>query len=476
MIEKTEIERKSEELGVHKANVQRDYVFGWLLSGLFQPDNPFHNLLILKGGNCFRKAYFDHARFSNDLDFSSQTKLDEESLREAIRQACVYAELHSGVEFRPDENRIDRRNLVDKDLTAYEARVYFKSFYDEGDFTIKVDLDITEFDRIFLPIQTRQLIHSYSDADICRAELRCFKLEELLAAKLKALLQRRHSPDLYDFVHSIFFQKVLNVRRLEVITTFLKKTIYEQDPHVARGLLLDLPFQLIQGFWNEYLVCPKLSLISFEDAESQFKAAIAELFDVLAPPTPHYPGFAGVGRTSLSYFSSSVREKIMEAGRLQRILRIVYEGYERRVEPYSLVYKRPQGQDAKEYFYVWDQSGGRSGKKGIKSFLREKLQSIELTEETFAPRYPVEFTKTGVGYFSKPFPASPRAASTIFRSAKPQFSFKKPRTKGYSFGMTYTIECPYCGKKFKRSKFDTRLNEHKDRIGNRCFGRVGFLV
>ena len=38
------------------------------------------------------------------------------------------------------------------------------------------------------------------------------------------------------------------------------------------------------------------------------------------------------------------------------------------------------------------------------------------------------------------------------------------------------IECPYCGKKFRRSRPSTRLNPHKDAYGNRCFGRVGFQV
>jgi len=42
--------------------------------------------------------------------------------------------------------------------------------------------------------------------------------------------------------------------------------------------------------------------------------------------------------------------------------------------------------------------------------------------------------------------------------------------------VTYTVRCPYCDKKFKRDKFDTRLNEHKDRYGNRCYGRVGTIV
>jgi predicted nucleotidyltransferase component of viral defense system len=56
MIDSTEIEAKAEELGVHVANVQRDYVFGWLLAGLFRPEGEVRPLLALKGGNSFRRT------------------------------------------------------------------------------------------------------------------------------------------------------------------------------------------------------------------------------------------------------------------------------------------------------------------------------------------------------------------------------------------------------------------------------------
>ena len=108
----------------------------------------------------------------------------------------------SGVQFLPDDSRIGTRQLAEEDSLMYEARVYFKSFYGNDEATLKVKLDIKEYDQIFLPPQTRQLIHSYSDADLCRAEIQCHKLEELLASKLKALLQRNHSADLYDFVYA----------------------------------------------------------------------------------------------------------------------------------------------------------------------------------------------------------------------------------------------------------------------------------
>ena len=75
MIKKEEIQAKSDEFTIHTAHIERDYVFGWLLAGIYTVSS-LKDLMVLKGGNCFRKAYFTYARFSSDLDFSIQTALD----------------------------------------------------------------------------------------------------------------------------------------------------------------------------------------------------------------------------------------------------------------------------------------------------------------------------------------------------------------------------------------------------------------
>lgn len=459
MIEKTEIDEKSAELGVHVSHVQRDYVFGWVLAGLFQPSNPLSHILALKGGNAFRKAYFEHARYSNDLDFSTQIELDENDLRRAIGAACEFAGDQSGVRFDVAETRVDSRATAGEEGRFYEARVYFRSFYSEEDVVMRVDLDVKEFDRIILPVQERTLVHAYSDSDACRATLKVHKLEELLASKLVALLRRQHSPDLFDFVHSIFFQKSLEVSRRQVLTTFLKKTIYEPAPQVARGLLLDLPFAVFRGLWNQYLVCPKTTAIEFDEAERSFRDIIADLF-AIAPQSVF--AAAGVGGVQPSYFGGTIRNTMLEAGRLQRIIHIVYDGFERRVEPYALAFKRRKDGVGQEYFYGWDLSGGRSGNIGIKSFFPDKVASARLTEESFDPRFPIEMAKGGGGLFSSPtFSSRPRSIR---------------RQRRMPFGPIYIMECPYCGKQFKRKTSDTHLNEHKDKFGNRCYGRTGFLV
>ncbi|MCE7888796.1 MAG: hypothetical protein DYH12_03680 [Sorangiineae bacterium PRO1] len=461
MIEQVEIDAKSEELRVHVSHVQRDYVFGWLLAGLFESTNPLARRLSLKGGNAFRKGYFVNARYSNDLDFSVQTDLSGHDLRSAIAQACEFAGRRSGVNFSVAEPKIGSRPSADPDARMFQARVYFRSFYGDDEATIRVDLDVKEFDRVLLPVQPRSLIHSYTDAAACTATIQVHKLEELLASKLVAMLHRQHSPDLFDFVHSVFFQRHLEVNRQQILTTFLKKTIYEASPQVVKSLLLDLPFQVLKGLWTEYLVCPKDSTISFEAAEEGFRTVVSDLFALLVPQRAAvWAGSAGVGPT---YFGGTTRNTIMEAGRLQRVIRMVYGGIERRVEPYALVYKRRKDGSAHEYFYGWDLSGGRSGEVGIKSFFADKVESARLTEETFDPKYPIELIKgSSTGYFARS-----SSASAPSRGAR--------RSSG-SIRVRYKLECPYCGKQFTRSAMDTKLNDHKDRYGNKCLGRIGFMT
>jgi hypothetical protein len=285
-------------------------------------------------------------------------------------------------------------------------------------------------------------------------------LEELLAIKLKCLLQRRHSHDLYDYVYSIFINKEIEVDRKEIVTTFLKRTIYEPSPGVAKSLLLELPFSVFKGIWHKYIVCPKESIIDFDIALQNFKQSIEELFS----------GF-GMGYRELAYFPANLRNPIIDAGSNTTLLKLKYDGVERLVEPYSLVYKRRQDGYGQEYFYGYDQTGGRNSGAGIKCFIHRKIESIEPTTKKFEPRFPIELSKAGEfgdkTYFGFPFSKQRKTTSGIKRTR---------RVRNYGIGIKYIIQCSYCGKKFRRSSYTTTLNKHKDKYGNPCYGRIGFMV
>lgn len=70
MISRDELLTQAEAFELSEANIQRDYLFGWLIAGIFR-ESSLAATAVLKGGNALRKGYFPGARFSEDLDFST---------------------------------------------------------------------------------------------------------------------------------------------------------------------------------------------------------------------------------------------------------------------------------------------------------------------------------------------------------------------------------------------------------------------
>lgn len=170
MITKDEIDQKALEFEINPSNVQRDYVFGWLLYGLFTVSN-LRGQLFLKGGNALRKCYFANTRFSSDLDLGIPGDVAEDVLLRELNLVCDHIGARSGVRFATERTRVEEKFVARdfqpavRDLKVFEARVYFQDFYgNSAAITLKVSMDLTRFDRLLLPCQQKPLIHPYSDA------------------------------------------------------------------------------------------------------------------------------------------------------------------------------------------------------------------------------------------------------------------------------------------------------------------------
>lgn len=454
MIDKVEIDATAKDLNVHASNVQRDYVFGWLLAALYG-GSALGEDLILKGGNCFRKAYFPLGRFSSDLDFSCRRRLDPEALRAGLNGIAEHARDVAGITFDLDRTLVKDGVVVDAERTAVKARLYFRDFYGaQNEILISVRLDITEFDRMHLEVAERPLIHNYSDAALCAATVRCWQLEEMLAAKLKCLVQRQHLVDLYDLVHSVFINRDIEVNRAQVASVFLRKTIFGRSPGAAKALLLQLPLAFAKASWDKYIVCPAKSLLDFDSAEQQLRDLVEAMF---AGHSIHH----GVQ----AFYPPAMRTKIMDAGREKRLMRMQYGGSSRIVEPYALSYKVRKDGVGQEYFYAFDRTGGSSG-PALKTFLQSKITSLDLLDDNFEPQFEIELSKSGE-YPSQVTFADP---NRILKTRRPRKRRQPIR------GPSYTLKCPLCGKRFRRNRPTTRLNPHKNSWGSRCPGRTGYLT
>jgi predicted nucleotidyltransferase component of viral defense system len=460
-----EIEAKSKEFEIHTSNVQRDYVFGWLIFGMFTISS-LKDSIFLKGGNALRKGYFAETRYSSDLDFGIPTDVPQNVVLAEINKMCDAIQEKAGIVFVKENNKVEEKftatDVPLPDLKVYEVRVYFKDFYGKAEhITLRISMDITRFDRVMLPIQIIKLIHPYSDSNEVICDVRCMKLEEIIATKLKCLMQRQHAPDLFDYAHTI---KRLGgeLDKKEVVRTLIQKTIFSRNPALLKRILRNTAFEYFREEWNKSLICAKQFIMSVEDAITALTSDLEALF--VEYPDNGYAQFA--------FFDAHLRGPMMHAGRTQTLLRIRYKGEERMVEPYSLKYQQRRDGVAREYFFAYKISGGSSG-PGIKMFVPEHMQTIENTDTKFTPRNQIELSKAGEMPENR----------YLFDPNKPLRSPSKTRrvrVGGVGFsgvsGPRYVFRCSMCGKQFTKGTYDATLRAHKGKNGYPCYGSFGLYV
>ena len=209
---------------------------------------------------------------------------------------------------------------------------------------------------------------------------------------------------MFDLLYSIVFRDEYGVIRREVIATFIKKSIFESNPNDARNQLLAVSLEAFKEQWLS-ITAPIVSLFAFEFVVSNFAELINSLFALLMPApaaaggrfaaTAPRPTVRSISRRSVAlgrnYFATDARLTIINAGRTRTMISLLYDGYERLIEPYKLEYyvRKSDGRGS-EYFWGYDISGGRSGTVGIKQFICDKIQAVHPTSRGFSPRFPIE--------------------------------------------------------------------------------------
>jgi len=99
VITRDELLVQAEAFDLSEANVQRDYVFGWIISGIFR-ESSLAGRATLKGGNALRKGYLPGTRFSDDLDFSTPDRLDGDAVLVQLKRGLRVRERRYGYPVR----------------------------------------------------------------------------------------------------------------------------------------------------------------------------------------------------------------------------------------------------------------------------------------------------------------------------------------------------------------------------------------
>lgn len=241
MILPREITEVAERLQVTKSTIDKDWALGHFVNCLYQEDE-LKNKLIFKGGTCLRKCYFEEYRFSEDLDFTVlEPHFDFSS--ELLSRVCQRVESISGIRTHIQELRPLSFN---QRKTGFQADVKFwgadhsrnQAPSSPERWQTRIKIEIILFEEILFDPVERPLFHPYSDHPLLTVKPQCYTLNEVLAEKLRALIQRKYTAprDYYDIWY--LSQQVQDLNWSVITAAFHQKMAF-------KGLTFEGPRQLL---------------------------------------------------------------------------------------------------------------------------------------------------------------------------------------------------------------------------------------
>jgi len=165
--------------GIPLGTLEKDYALSIVLSLLSK--DPLAESLIFKGGTAIKKIYFPEARFSEDLDFSFLDKTSGQ-IEDNTKDILIGKRI-GDVEF------LQMRNINHTDF-SFTCDI---SFIGPLEYNNKIKLDFSGREKPIHEVK-RPLIEVYD----MQINIPALDLTEILAEKIRALIVRGKSRDLYD--------------------------------------------------------------------------------------------------------------------------------------------------------------------------------------------------------------------------------------------------------------------------------------
>lgn len=464
MIDRREILDIASPLGLLPHVVEKDYVLGWVLAGIYQHAAIAENW-IFKGGTCLKKCYFETYRFSEDLDFTlaDSSPIDQEFLVAVFREIGEWIYEQTGIEIPEELQEFEifpnpRGTVSCQGKLSYRGPIAPRS---GGLPRIKLDLTLDEL--LVLPPAERVIFHDYSDALAEGITVRCYAYEEAFAEKVRALGDRARPRDLYDVIN--LFRNTEARPQSAVLHDVLQQKCAHRGISVPTLAALEIHKDDLEGSWKPMLGHQLQALPPVESFWSALPDFFFWLATGVAPTVPAtYQMAAGETvlrertlRLPVSGAAQSFLEIIRFAAANHLCVDLEYRGSVRRIEPYSL----RRTQEGNIVLHAIRASDG-----GHRSYRIDRIQGAQTTRQSFIPRYEVELIPEG------PAIIPPTAA----RSVPTRASRPRRRRVSQPSGPRYIYECSYCGKYFTRKKRTSRLNPHKDKSGYPCPGRIAIYV
>jgi len=472
LISKQEVMEFARELRLTPHIIEKDYVLGWILAGIYQHAG-FGKNWIFKGGTCLKKCFFETYRFSEDLDFTltDPDHLNESFLNRSFGQIVGWIYDQAGIEIPKDNLRFEIYQNPRGKLSA-QGRISYRGPMRKGGDLPRIKLDLTNDEILVLDPVLREIHHPYSDKPGEGFSTYCYSFEEVFAEKIRALAERERPRDLYDVVQ-IFRHEELKPDRAIVLETLKQKCSFKGIPVPTIESLGKEPERTELGAeWGNMLGHQLPALPPLE----QFWEALGEFFNWLLGLVgkivkPSFPvPVSGIDPSwrppamAQAWQGSTSLETIRFAASNRLCVDLLYKGSQRLIEPYSLRRTR----DGNFLIFAVKHESGED-----RSYRVDRIEAAEVSQVSFSPRYLVELTPSGplhTPYLTRPTTGYQKTG------INPQRGHLRTSRTVSSFGPKYIFECPLCRKRFTRISNRSSLNKHKDKNGYPCPGRTGIYI
>ncbi len=202
MMDRREIRDSASILGLRPQVVEKDYVLGWVLAGIYQ-HAALSGTWIFKGGTCLKKCYFETYRFSEDLDFTvtDPSQIDQEFLGTVFREIGQWIYERTGIEI-PQELQDFELFANPRGPVSCQGKLSYRGpIAPHSGGLAHIKLDLTPDELLVLPPVERVIFHDYTDAPAEGIRVRCYSYEEAFAEKARALGDRARPRDLNDVIN-----------------------------------------------------------------------------------------------------------------------------------------------------------------------------------------------------------------------------------------------------------------------------------
>jgi predicted nucleotidyltransferase component of viral defense system len=395
MIPKAEILAASKFQELLPTTVQKDYVLGWLLRAI--AEHPVLSKWAFKGGTCLKKCFFETYRFSEDLDFTipKDLTLSVNLLNTHLDEVAAWIESRSGLTFPRQYWKIEEyKNPHGHD--AYEIRIPYAGPVGQPAKSLqKVKFDLTQDELMVDAPKVRTVHHGYTDTANPPPTVLCYTINEILAEKTRALVQRNgRSRDVYDVVNiSRNFRDSINPDRAREIAVRKFHFRNLESPSVDR-ILEAIDEGVLRANWQQELAHQINALAPVETFLADLRDALAwwlqpEIAKPRMQPMPHAQG-RSVPRilfpSTTWKAGPSALDRIRYAAHNRLCAIVTYNNSVRLVEPYSLRYPAT----GNENLHVWELEKDGKPVNDHKTYKTHEIESASVSNRPFVPRWDVE--------------------------------------------------------------------------------------